>query len=84
MLLYYTPEQFGYRDCLRRIESHIIEACMDFAAPPSRIPCDNTAYELLILYMEEHNLIMPTDAYKGLNLYNLLRNALRHDLNLHC
>ena len=39
---------------------------MDFAASSSRILCDNTAYDLLILYMDEHNLIMPTNAYKDL------------------
>ena len=44
---------------------------------PSDITCDKTIFDLASIIMNEHNMSMPSDAYKALTLYTFLRREIK-------
>lgn len=80
LLMYTAPSLYATRDYLRHVQQDKLDVCQEECMLVTHIPCDHELFELFLLYMEEQNLEVPSDASQAVDLYFHLRNALQTDL----
>lgn len=76
IIMFSAPELYNVQDYKTLIENDQIRICKEEALFRKTVPCDQDIYDMCMLLMDENNMQYPTDAYKALDLYQELREAI--------
>ncbi|KAK3106552.1 hypothetical protein FSP39_022497 [Pinctada imbricata] len=78
ILLYSTPELFGYEHYMCPVDHLDIDVCEADNKLEDDIRCDRDVYEISTILMEENDIQQPSDPYEATTLYIWLRTEIKH------
>ncbi len=76
-VLYFLPGLWGADDYLHNVSDGDIEACRRRCVFRESVPCDIDVFEMSMYIVAEQDLEFPSDPNEGVELYMILRRALR-------
>lgn len=79
--MYAIPLVYGTHDYAVEVENHAVTACKDECLLNQDKPSDSDLHELFNILMEEHQLERDMDAYRVLDIYNMLRPIIWQEIN---
>ncbi|XP_061096945.1 uncharacterized protein LOC133127793 [Conger conger] len=80
VIMYTVPQVYGAEDKLKTVDLEEVVVCKDECTPKSRLPCDETVFELCVLLMQENGWDAPTDAFDAAELYTSLRTVILQNI----
>lgn len=75
--MYSVPSLYSTVNYKVPVTQEEITICKSECMGRSLIPCDETIYDLCILFMNELNMTIAREPYDGINVYVALRVAIR-------
>ncbi|KAJ8030963.1 hypothetical protein HOLleu_27528 [Holothuria leucospilota] len=82
VMMYISPRSYGTRDYLHNVERDELEVCLEECRFKDGFPCCQEVFDVCCVIMNEQNLLPPSSPSEAVELYQILRQALRNMLRI--